>query len=91
MSEVDLKRYMEKLEEKYKFNHQKAWLTQATRPSVLFTPILEKLETTPGSVIDKVSSKNRTYQWTANYGSLIGVGKTPEEAMLDFDKKWREP
>lgn len=45
------------------------------RPSVLFKPKLEA----------------RGRRWFASYGEdMVGVGKTPSEAMTDFDKHWNE-
>jgi hypothetical protein len=54
-----------------------AW--EMTRPAVLFKPALSR----DGN------------QWCALYGTnlvegLAGFGDTPEAAMADFDKKWRE-
>lgn len=49
------------------------------RPCVLFKPVLSK----EGDA------------WLAIYGDLptgvVGVGKTPAEAMADFDRAWRIP
>lgn len=27
-------------------------------------------------------------EWRARYGDVVGVGDSPEKAMLDFDKNW---
>jgi hypothetical protein len=53
---------------------------QRQRPSVLWRPVL----TQDGDA------------WVALYGpdlavGVVGTGKTPEEAMADFDRAWRTP
>jgi len=54
---------------------------QATRPSVLHRPTL----------------RFNLRKWIAEYPSdfpgvpgILGVGDSAEEAMLDFDRKWKE-
>lgn len=42
------------------------------RPSVIFKPTI----TCDGST------------WCARYGAAMGIGDSPESAMLDFDKNW---
>lgn len=54
--------------------------TESQRPSVLFRPDLN---------IDG-------NQWFALYGKdlqsgMAGFGDSPEQAMVDFDKNWRQP
>ncbi|MGL5904217.1 MAG: hypothetical protein ACRCZO_16160 [Cetobacterium sp.] len=52
--------------------------SEFNRPSVMYRPTVSK---------DGDS-------WLAIYGDLptgvVGVGKSPEEAMLDFDKNWNQ-
>lgn len=53
----------------------------ATRPSVLYRPRLHRWQW---------PDERGTY-WTAHYGSSLEVrGDSPEQAMAEFDKKWRE-
>lgn len=54
---------------------------QRQRPSVLFRPTLERLPV------------DGTFMFRVMYGTgypdgVMGVGDTPEEAMVDFDREW---
>lgn len=60
-------------------------VTASTRPSVLYRPTLKQLQS-----LSLLRSLAGTVSWTAEYGDVRGGGVTPEEAMVDFDKKWRE-
>lgn len=54
-------------------------LHEQQRPSARFKPTLTKNET-PGN--------GENYR--AWYGAVCGGGTTPNEAMLDFDKRWHQ-
>lgn len=54
-------------------------LYEQQRPSVQFKPTLTKNET-PGNGDN----------YCAWYGPVRGAGTTPNEAMLDFDKRWHQ-
>jgi hypothetical protein len=53
------------------------------RPSVLWKPTLLRYEA--GYEDDGV-----IVQWSATYGSCVGLGDSPDAAMRNFDKRWGE-
>jgi len=54
---------------------------EMTRPSVLHRPQL----------MQRCAWRDdTTNHWSAIYGSIMGVGASPEEAMANFDKAWTE-
>lgn len=85
----------EELIEKKILDHADA-LTAAQRESALTSQNLRR----PSVIYQPIIGRHPSGSWCAFYGdvndeeaSIIGVGKTVEEAMLDFDREWtkKEP